>query len=475
MSRLYTRLCAGVLFPLHERVKGHSTVRRRRELEQTQWWSPERIRALQVERLRTLLRWSGQNVPYYRELFAHIGFNPESIRSLADLARLPVLTKESLRARSADFRAAGERRLISLSTTGSSGDPMQFYVGPDRVSHDVAAKWRATRWWGVDIGDPEIVAWSSPIELTRQDRVRKLRDTLLRTQLVPSIALTPDSILAAIERIRAVRPAMLFGYPSSLALIAAHAEDRNIDMGDLGIKVAFVTAERLLAHQRAQISRVFRCPVADGYGGRDAGFIAHECPSGGLHISAEDIIVEVVDDTGRPVPTGEAGEVVVTHLASWDYPFIRYKNGDIGVLDDRRCDCGRGLPLIREIQGRSNDFIIAADGSVVHGVAFGMVMRDTPGIRAFKIIQEDIGHTRVLLSVNAHYHPESAQRIRDALNARLGNAVQVTVEIVPEILPEPTGKYRYVVSRIARNSHPARPENTQPLERKVRQSTGQIG
>ena len=128
---------------------------------------------------------------------------------------------------------------------------------------------------------------------------------------------------------------MLFGYPSALSHIARHAEARGQRMDDLGIQVAFVTSERLYDDQRASISRVFGCPVANGYGGRDAGFIAHECPEGGMHLTAEDIVVELVDAEGGPVPLGEPGEIVVTHLATGDFPFIRYRTGDIAVLDDR--------------------------------------------------------------------------------------------------------------------------------------------
>lgn len=119
-------------------------------------------------------------------------------------------------------------------------------------------------------------------------------------------------------------------------------------MNDLGIKVAFVTSERLYDYQRDDISRVFACPVANGYGGRDAGFIAHQCPHGGMHITAEDIIVEIVDKNGFPLPCGEAGEVVVTHLATGDFPFIRYRTGDVAVMSEKLCSCGRGLPVWRK-------------------------------------------------------------------------------------------------------------------------------
>jgi phenylacetate-CoA ligase len=242
---------------------------------------------------------------------------------------------------------------------------------------------------------------------------------------------------------------MLFGYPSSLSLIAAHADKRGVRLDDLGIRVAFVTSERLYDHQRATIERVFGCRVANGYGGRDAGFIAHECPAGGMHISAEDIIVEIVDTNGRVVAPGTPGEIVVTHLATGDFPFLRYRTGDVGVLSEAACPCGRGLPLLAEVQGRSTDFVVAADGTIMHGLALIYVVRDLPGIERFKIVQESLHRTRVLLVPGEGYRAELADRIRGGLKQRLGAAVAVDVETVGEIPAERSGKFRYVVSQVA--------------------------
>jgi phenylacetate-CoA ligase len=241
---------------------------------------------------------------------------------------------------------------------------------------------------------------------------------------------------------------MLFGYPSALAYIARHAERRGVDMTDLGVAVAFVTSEKLYDHQREAIERVFACRVANGYGGRDAGFIAHECPSGKLHISAEDIIVETVDLHGFPTAPGTPGEIVVTHLATADYPFIRYRTGDIGVLDNERCECGRGLPVLREIQGRSTDFVVAEDGTVMHGLALIYVLRDLQGLESFKIVQESRERTRVLLVPGADFDPGCVANIRTAFRARLGAQVDVQTEIVAELQAERSGKFRYVVSHV---------------------------
>ena len=311
----YTRVVSRTIFPLHERLKGHSTVAVRNALEVSQWWPPERLAAAQFARLEALLRNANDSVPYYRDLFRRIGFDPRVMTALADLERLPFLTKADIRANTEALKATSSTGLARSNTGGSSGEPLVFFLGKERVSHDVAAKWRATRWWGVDIGDREIVVWGSPIELHAQDLVRKLRDSVLRTRLLPAFEMSDAKLDDFVAAIRDVRPSMLFGYPSALARIARHAAARAIPLNALGIKVAFVTSERLYDDQRAAIESGFGCPVANGYGGRDAGFIAHACPQGGMHITTEDIIVETIGADGRPVRAGESGEIVVTHLA----------------------------------------------------------------------------------------------------------------------------------------------------------------
>jgi phenylacetate-CoA ligase len=394
------------------------------------------------------LQHAQQHVPYYRDLFARMDFEPAAVTSLTDLQRLPLLGKAEIRANADALKADNAVGLARFNTGGSSGEPLIFFIGNQRVSHDVAAKWRATRWWGVDIGDPEIVVWGSPIELTAQDRVRALRDKLLRTELLPAFEMSAAKLDGFVARIRERRPKMLFGYPSALSHIARHAEKRGLRMDALGIKVAFCTSEKLYDHQREAIERIFGCAVANGYGSRDAGFIAHQCPAGGMHLTAEDLIVEIVDAAGRVLPAGEAGEIVVTHLATGDFPFIRYRTGDVAIMDTAACACGRGLPMLKEIQGRTTDFVVARDGTVMHGLALIYILRDLPQVAGFKIMQESLDLTRVQVVPGPGFDADITRHIQRGMAARLGEGVHIEVEEVNEIAPEKSGKYRYVVSKV---------------------------
>jgi phenylacetate-CoA ligase len=445
----YTALVSSLLFPLHERLKRHRSVALRRRMEHTQWWPQAQLEALQLQRLRALLLHASEHVPYFRQLYARINFDASQVRDLSALRRLPILNKADINGGRDDFIADNAGPLQRFNTGGSSGEPLIFYQGKERVSHDVAAKWRATRWWGVDIGDSEALMWGSPIELNAQDRWRSRRDRLLRSLLLPAFDLSAARLDDYLDKLRRQRPAMLFGYPSAMCVLVRHAQARGVKLDGLGVKVVFVTAERLYDEQRSLLEHAFAAPVANGYGGRDAGFLAHECPEGGLHITAEDVIIEIVDAQGAPVTPGDSGAIVVTHLASADFPFIRYATGDVGALDTRQCPCGRGLPLLKRVEGRVTDFVVALDGTVMHGLALIYVLRDLPQVRAFKIIQESLELTRVLL-VSVDGLPQAVHlSIVSQFRARLGATVSISIEEVAEIPAEASGKHRYVVSKIA--------------------------
>jgi phenylacetate-CoA ligase len=167
-----------------------------------------------------------------------------------------------------------------------------------------------------------------------------------------------------------------------------------------------------------------------------------------MHVTAEDVIVEIIDSKGTVLPEKQAGEIVITHLATGDFPFIRYRTGDIGALDDIPCSCGRGLPLLKEIQGRTTDFIVAADGTIMHGLALIYILRDISNIENFKIIQENSKYILVLIIPADGFDKDTESVIRKGFRERLGSTVNIEVEKVSEMPPEKSGKFRYVVSNL---------------------------
>nr|WP_082709016.1 AMP-binding protein [Marinobacterium profundum] len=443
---LYTRLVADCLFPLHERLKGHGSVGLRKALEQSQWLTRDVLQTRCHTRLQHFLTDVNASNPYYAEQFRACGLSPSSFGDPQVLLRLPCLTKELIRANRDRLLSHSNQPARFMKTSGSSGHPLEFAVGKERLSHDIAAKWRATRWWGVDIGDPEAVVWGSDIELGAQGLARQTRDSLIRSRLFPAKNLRGDALLSLFDRLQNYNPAMIYGYPSILSLLAEAAlqQGRRYDAGSL--KVIFCTAEKLYDHQRQVIEQVFKAPVANGYGSRDAGFIAHECPAGRLHLSAEDIIVEILDDQQNPVPAGTSGEIVVTHMSTLAFPMIRYRTGDIGRISTEPCTCGRQLPILMDVIGRANDLLRATDGSAIHGAFIGNIVREDEAVVQFQFIQHSPRQFELKLVCRDGAQPELSD-LRAKLLDVVGDDAEIAIQHTATIPVEQNGKFKYIVNR----------------------------
>ncbi len=437
-----------VLLPLHERFVGRATFARLRELEQTQWWPAERLRELQVRKLRRLLTHAWRHCPFYRRRLAELSYKPADVDSAEYLRRLPLLTKKDIR----DHRSALRwpnvpGGLFPYNTGGSTGEPLIFEYDLGRQAYDQAARMRTHRWFGAEVGDPEVYLWGSPVELSRQDRIKTLRDRLTNQLLLSAFEMSPERMDAYLDRIERYDPVSLFGYPSSLALLCQRASDRGRKLRLRRLRVVFVTGERLYDHQRCEIEAVLGVPVADGYGSREGGFIAHQCPEGSMHITSENVILEILDAGGEPVPVGEPGQIVLTHLDAFGMPFIRYCTGDAGRLTDRPCACGRGLERLEGIDGRQTDFIVTADGTVKHALSLIYVLREIDAVRRFQIVQAPDRDLLVYVVSDGGLQTRDRQQLEEGLRRQMGPGVGIEIVLTDRIEPAASGKYRYVISQ----------------------------
>jgi phenylacetate-CoA ligase len=422
------------------------------EIERSQWLSRDGVEAYQTQALNTLLATALKHSPWHAERIREAGLADAVAAGQvtpADLLRLPTMDKRAAR--------DNVERLVwrdvpggaqAYTTGGSSGEPLRFYFGRQRQASDAAGRMRARRWWGVEPGEREAYLWGAPVELNKTDTVKTLRDRLLNQLVLNAFAMTParmDDYLAALQ---AWQPVCLYGYASSLALLAAHAEARSQRLSLRKLRVVCTTGEPLYAHQRELIARVFGAPVANEFGSRDIGFTAHEAPGGQLLLMSESHLLEVLDAAGQPVAPGESGEAVITGLRSHAQPFIRYRTGDMVRLADAAASGGQGLHVIAEVSGRQTDFVIAADGRVMHALAVIYVLRAVPGIAQFKCIQHAIDHMEILVVPDAGWNDAAHVAVLAGLRARLGESMRLELRTLPEIAPEASGKHRYVVSHV---------------------------
>lgn len=436
-------------FQQHERLLRRPTFAYLAELERTQYLSRQEIEALQLHRLSKLLKTALAHSPWHARRIQEAGIDPEHL-TWDDFYRLPLMTKEDARRHGDEMvwrNAPGG--VYRYTTGGSTGEPLIFYFGRKRQAADAACRIRARRWWGVEVGEREVLLWGAPVELNQTDRLKTLRDRLCNQLLLNAFEMSAarmDEYLRLLERFQ---PRILYGYASSLALLAKHAKERGHRPNLPELKVVFATGEPIYPHQREIIAKVFGAPVANEYGARDAGLIALESPAGQLLVNSEWILLEIVNEQGQPLPTGETGEVVITNLASEVQPFIRYRTGDRARASAEPCRQGRGLQVLEAVTGRSTDFIVRPDGTVMHALALIYILREVPGICQFKIIQKTQTLFHILIVPEpGGWEPARLTVIRQGLQRCLGTEAHIHIELVEHIAAERSGKYRYVVNEL---------------------------
>lgn len=412
--------------------------------------SPSQARQLQDERVADFVARAGRDVPFLRDRFAEAGIDPARIRGRADLARLPLLDKNTIREAGAFLRhpAGGPYRLTE--TGGSTGDPLRIHESPLRQSVAVAARIRSRSWWGISPGELEIVLFGGPVERSAMGLVRAAKDELLGSVTYSAFGMTEEHFDRVVARIRRSKPRHLFGYTSALVALARYLRDstgRSDAAAELGVEVLFTTSEMLFPADRKLLEETFGAAVADGYGSKEGGFVAHQAPDGNMYVRADTHVVEIVRD-GAVQPWGEDGEIVLTHLADWHWPFLRYRTGDMGRLLPPPPDAPVPFPILEMRGGRITDLLVRPDGALVHGLGAIYPLRECPGVEQFQVHQRAVDDVEVAIVRGPEYPDDGDTRIAAQLAETLGGA-RIRISHVPAIDQAASGKYRVVRSDVA--------------------------
>lgn len=435
-----------LLLPVHERLRGRDTHAVYRRLRRNDRSSPAALESLRLAKLRALLRHCLERVPLQRERLHAAGVRQPEDVDLSSLAALPPMERSDVREHLAGLCTDGTTRgLLRYSTGGSTGAPLVFCTDQRKESCHNAQKLRYRAWYGVRPGDRQVDFWGSPIELDNQSRLRLFKDRwLLNHRLLSAFDLSTERLDAYARELLDYRPRLIYGYPTVIYRMAAHIRDRGLQLGDWRPRLVACTAEMLLEHQRQTIAEVFAAPVANEYGSRDAGLVAHECPEGRLHLAAEHVLVEAdrLDDEG-------VGDLLITNLDAYGMPLLRYRVGDRARLQGEACSCTLPLPVLGGLAGRTNDFLVGRSGKLIHSLAPIYVLREYATLRQFRLHQAaDLSLTVTLVSREPLPAAE-LDSIRARLQGILDLAVEVRFEFPEAIAPERSGKYRWVISEAA--------------------------
>lgn len=420
-----------------------------RAARERETWSLQQWHDWQSPLLASLLKHATASVPYYR---MKCGETRGESRSFADLANWPILFKESLRRSPADFLAEGNsfNRLRLEHTSGTTGTPLQLWQSHETVKAWYAlteARWRG--WYGLSRADRwAILGGQLVTPIQQKSPPFWIWNSGLKQLYLSSNHLSAPTCAAYLNAMQEYRVTYLWGYASALYSLALFAGESGLKPAKLSVVIS--NAEPLYLHQRELISRVFACPVRDTYGLSEMVGAASECEAGKLHLWSEVGIYEVLrDDEDKPVEPGETGRLVCTGLLNRDMPLIRYEVGDrIAIAPPgEQCPCGRTLPILLSVEGRSDDVIVTPDGRRIGRL--DPVFKGGIPMREGQIIQESLELIRVLVVPANEFTAQHEQELIEAVRERLGN-IEVQIERVREIPRTANGKFRAVVSKIGR-------------------------
>ncbi len=422
------------------------------ELKQTEWLSRSDLDALQLQKLQRLLQHAYVHVPYYRKAMKVAGVHPYDITSLADLDRIPLLTKGAVRRHLFFGLFADNHRksqMLKVTTSGSTGEPFTTYADRHQLEVRFATTLRGLEWTGWRFGDRQARLWHQTIGMTKLQTLRERIDAkFMRRLFIPAFEIDAENIEDVIGSIRRHRPVLVDGYAESLNFLASYV--REGARPGFSPKAVMSSAQALPDNVRKIIEDGFETTVFDKYGAREFSGIAYQCGhSPDHHVMDESYIVELLVDD-RPAKPGEIGEVVITDLNNFSVPLIRYRIGDLAtaVDDTQSCPCGRHLSRIGRIEGRTQAIVHCANGTWLPGAFFLHFFKDYEhAIRFFQIQQEEKGSLVLKIVKNRRFTDSEFEEIMRELRRHVGDT-RIDVEFCESIPLLTTGKRSPVVSTV---------------------------
>ena len=405
------------------------------------------------ERLSRILDHSATAVPYYRELFAARGLTPQG-DPLAILPQLPILTKDLIRAHrdTLTSRDLSRRKWGYSATGGSTGEPLQLIQDKDFDEQVVALQMLYSTWTGTVVGDRQVSLWGVEREILHGSvgTAVILANKLTNRILLNAYRMPPQKMRQYLNIINTWRPRLIVAYAQAIYELACFAEREGIAVRRQRAIIA--TAGTLYPFIRQKVEQVFGCPVYNRYGSREVGDIAGECDHHqGLHVLPWGSYVEIVDESGAPVPPGVEGRLLVTCLTNYAMPLLRYDIGDRGALApaDERCPCGRAGQRLASLAGRSVDTFRTRDGTLIGGSYFIHQLFYRQWVKKFQIVQRSTSEVLYRIVANGQSGPPAElEEITAGTRAVMGPECVVSFEFVDDIPLLASGKYRYTVSLV---------------------------
>lgn len=435
-----------------------NSLRHLKELKSGQWMASNEYQLCQQNKLKELLKHASIHVPYYGKLFSEYKIvNKAGDVVLERFNKIPLLNKalihkqfESLKSNDLDKREWELR-----GSGGSTGEPVKFIQDKNYSDWRLALKFFYDEWCGYKLSERKIQLWGSEIDLKKKKRTLRdrTRRWLLNRVTLNSFLMTPKQMAEYVEKINTFKPVLIVSYAESLFDLACFIEKNGCKVHSP--RSIMTSAGILFPHMRKKIERVFNASIFNRYGTREVGDLGCECEyHTGIHVSGLTHYIEILHPDGTPCKLGESGEIVVTLLTNYAMPLIRYQLEDVSAWSEEACICGRGMPLLKDIEGRVSGIFLRKDGARVNGIYFTPIMIDHEWIKIFRLIQMDYNEITVLIVPYEDVsNPQDAllgsqDKIEEDIQLVMGKECRISFQFVDKIDPTVSGKNIYALSKI---------------------------
>ncbi|WP_340116530.1 hypothetical protein [Pelagibius sp. 7325] len=418
------------------------------QLDASQWWTPEDLRAQQLHQAANLLHHAYRQIPYYRDRLAEAGYLPGKPVTEEVWSRIPILTRSALQEAGTSLYCPEVPKdhggIYEISSSGSTGQVVTV-----RGTRLAQAMWDAITlrdhlWHGRDFS--AVMAAIRPFAAGVADLPKGGRSASWGRSTHSFVETGPSAVLNVstsaeqqAEWLLRVQPEYLLTYPSALRDLLIYCGRKSIKIPSLrGVR----TLSELLAPEIRELCReIWQLEIVDLYSTQENGYLALQCPeSDSYHVQAESVILEVLDENGTPCRPGEVGQVVVTSLLNFAMPLIRYAIGDMAEPGDL-CSCGRGLPVLSRILGRVRNTLRYPDGRRGWPMLGDIYHAGVEGIYQYQIVQRSLEDIELRLATAAPLRPVDEDKLREWLRFRSGYPFRVTFSYPPEIPRGPGGKF----------------------------------
>ncbi|MCP4266707.1 MAG: phenylacetate--CoA ligase family protein [Candidatus Brocadiaceae bacterium] len=416
---------------------------------ETEWFSYSDLIELQNEKLRDLIKHAYETVPYYHRIMSDRKLSPDDFRTVQDLYKLPVLSRDDVRLNLEDLISTkyNKNELRHGHTSGTTGSPLHFFWDKYSCLVNNVVDWRQKNWAGLKYGDKHAVILGRTIVPASQGKPPFWRMNYLHNQLwFSAFHMTDENLEFYINKLEQFNPVIIEGYPSTMFILARYLASHN---KTLSLKAVLTSSETLHEAQREIIEKVFCCRVFDFYGLAERTIFTTECDKhSGHHINMEYGILELLNNSDEPVGNNKMGKMVGTSLHNYGMPFIRYASNDISSILSGNCSCGRKFPLMSDVTTKAEDIIITPSGQFISPSILTHSFKPLNGIESSQIIQENINNIIIKIVCTPEYTKENTNLLINAMKKKLGEEMNIKIQFVGSIPRTSSGKFRWVISKV---------------------------